>query len=115
MREAIGPGALHPATLVIDADEHIVAHGADVMRQRLQLRARLEVAREQDHAAGQRMRDAADIVRIELLAFDIEYNRARPFAGNLLDHLESSLGWEASGKPALTPAPPGSAIAKATA
>ncbi len=86
MGEAVGLAALHAAAFMVNADQHVVAQRANLARQRHQLRARLEVAREQDHAAGQWMRDAARIVGIQLLALDIEHDRARSLACVLLGH-----------------------------
>ena len=48
-----------------------------------QLRAVFVVAREQDHAAGQRMADAADIVLVEDGADHVQHHRAERLAWNL--------------------------------
>ncbi|MNT23034.1 hypothetical protein D3C72_1584420 [compost metagenome] len=110
--KAVGLAALHAPAFMVDADQNVVAHRADGACQRLQLRARFEIAGEQDHAAGERMRDAARVLRVELLADDVEDHRARPLAGILLGHwsywIHKAVGWEAG-------ASVRSAIAKATA
>ncbi|MNK95359.1 hypothetical protein D3C87_1155930 [compost metagenome] len=86
MREAIGLGPLYAATFMVDADQHVFAHSANRPRQRGQLGARLEIPREQDHAARQRMGDTTHVLGIELLANHVEHHRARTLAGNFLVH-----------------------------
>ncbi len=76
MREAVLLGTLHAPTLVVDADQHVIAYGPDRGGQCRQLRARLEIARKQDHAAGQRMHDPANIVRAEHEPGHVEDDRA---------------------------------------
>ncbi len=72
VREAVGAEALHAPAFVVDADEQV---GPD----RLDLRGELDegapvgpVAREQDHAAHQRMREAAAVVGVQRGAGDVE-------------------------------------------
>jgi len=57
---------------VIDADQQIVALGLDRAREFEQLRAALPVAREQDHAARERVRKAAAVGSAERGAGDVE-------------------------------------------
>ncbi|VZR45944.1 Uncharacterised protein [Escherichia coli] len=72
MREAVGAEALHAAAFVVHADQQVGAHGLDRGGEFQQLRAVLPVAREQDHAARERVRQPAAIGRGERRAGDVE-------------------------------------------
>lgn len=75
-REAVGAEPLDAAAFVIDRDQDVLAHRADRVGQRAQLRAVFEMPREQDHAAGVRMRKAPRIVARQGRADDVEHDRA---------------------------------------
>ena len=70
--ETIGLEALHAPALVVHADEQIVAHGLDLGREGQQLGTVLPVAREQDHAAHQRVRQARAVGRREAGAGNVD-------------------------------------------
>ena len=72
VRKAVGLGALHASAFVVDANEHVAPNRANGLRQRGQLRARFEVAREQDHATRQRMGNAANVVGAKFKAGNIQ-------------------------------------------
>src|SRR5690242_18995847 len=68
--------ALHAATFVIHADQQFRAQRADGGRQLAQLRRRLEIAPEQDHATHACIAEARPGTRREAAAFDTEHDRA---------------------------------------
>jgi hypothetical protein len=70
--EAVGAQALHPAALVVDADQQVLADGLDLGDQRGELGPVLPVAGEQDQPAGQRMGQAAAVVGAQRGAGDVE-------------------------------------------
>jgi hypothetical protein len=72
VRETIGAEALHAPALVVHADQEILAHVLHLRAKVRQLLAVLPVARKQDHAAHQRMRQAAAVVGGELQARHVE-------------------------------------------
>jgi hypothetical protein len=76
VREAVAGEALHATALVVDGNQHIGADRLDLGRQRGELGAALEVAREQDQATGQRVLEAMAVVGIEHGAGHIEHDRA---------------------------------------
>ncbi len=68
--------ALHAAAFVIDRDQQRrLAHGMNLARQFRELIGRAVVARKQDHAADQRMREAPAVVGGKLGARDVEHHR----------------------------------------
>ncbi len=74
-REAVAAEALDATTLVIDADEQVVADGFHLGDQLGQLKAVAPIAREQDDPAGERMGETAAIVGVEGQAGDVEDDR----------------------------------------
>ena len=60
---------------MVDADEQVAANGLRFGNQLGQLQAVAPVAGEQDDAAGERVREAAAIVRVEGQAGDVEDDR----------------------------------------
>ena len=69
--------ALYAAAFMIDGDEHRrVARGADVRDQALELLDALEIAREQDDASHQRMREQLAILLGEAMALHIDHQGA---------------------------------------
>ena len=74
-REAVAAKALHPAALVVDANEQVAADRLRLGDQLGQLQAVAPVAREQDDAAGERMGETAAIVGVEGQAGDVEDDR----------------------------------------
>jgi hypothetical protein len=73
--EAVAAKALHPSALVVDADEHIGPQRLDLAVERAHLRAVLPVAAEMDHAAHQRVGQAAAVDGRELGAGDVDDER----------------------------------------
>src|SRR5258706_11153333 len=68
--------ALHAAALVVDADrQRGLAQAPDLVRQRAELLAALEVAREQDHSARGGMGEALAVVVGERRADAIDHRR----------------------------------------
>jgi hypothetical protein len=65
--EAIGAKTLHAAAFVVHADQQVIAHGLDAAGELQQLCAVFPVAGEQDHAAGQRVGQAAAVGGGELV------------------------------------------------
>ena len=72
MCEAIGAKALHPPTLVVHTNQSIRAHTLDVIAQGRELLAVCPVAGKQDHAATQRVRQAATVGVAERGASDVQ-------------------------------------------
>ena len=82
-REAIGTKTLHPTAFMIDRDDQRrAAQRMDLGGQRQQLFRVAEVAREQDHAADQRVEQPLALFIRERKACDIEHHRPqRPDGG----------------------------------
>ena len=75
-RESL-PEPLHAPPFVVDGDQQVRrAHGANRGGKRSELRRRFEIAREQDHAAGERMREPFALAGVELDTRDVEEYRA---------------------------------------
>ena len=72
MRKAVGAKALHAPAFVVHANEQVVTHSFDGAGQFQQLGAVVPVARKQDHAAGQRVRQAAAVGVAERGAGDVK-------------------------------------------
>ncbi len=69
--------ALHAPAFMVDADQELrVAHAPDRCRQRRELRRRRVVPREQDHAAGRRMRQAGAVGRRQFEPLDAVHHGA---------------------------------------
>ncbi len=62
VREAVAAEALHPATLVVDAHQHVRPLGLDLCDELGELAPVLPVAREQDQPAGQRVAQATPVI-----------------------------------------------------
>lgn len=73
--EAIGAKALHPAALVVDADEQVLADRLDFSGELGELLAVAPVAREQDDAPSERVLEAAAVFGVEREAGDVEDDR----------------------------------------
>ena len=74
MGEAVGAEALHAAAFVVDADQQVGPQRLDLGDELGQLAPVLPVAREQDQAAGERVREAAAVVGVERGAGDVEHD-----------------------------------------
>ena len=72
MGEAAGAKTLHAPSFVIDADQEVAAHRLDLGAKRRKLSAIFPVAREQDHAAAQRVAEAAAVRGCERRAGNVE-------------------------------------------
>ena len=70
--EAVAAKALHAPAFVVHADQQVFAHRLDLGRERQQLGTVLPVAREQYHAADQRVREALAVRRRECCARDVD-------------------------------------------
>ena len=65
MRKTIRAEALHPAAFVVDADQQVGPDRLDLRGQRGELGTVGPVAGKQDQATGQRVLQAAAIVRVQ--------------------------------------------------
>src|SRR5690606_3680988 len=69
--------ALHPAPLVVHRDQQSrLAQRMDLGAKRLDLWRGFVVAREQDHAAHLGMQQAFPVLRVQVLALDVEHHAA---------------------------------------
>ena len=85
MGEAVGAETLHPAAFMIDADQQVIAHRLDRRCELGELPPVAPVAREQDHAADERVRQARAILWPEFQAGDVDDE------GGLFDHVQCAL------------------------
>ncbi len=72
VREAVAAKTLNAAAFVVYTDEQVGPDRLDFGGQLGELSPMLEVAREQDHSAGERVLQTAPIVRGERLSGDVE-------------------------------------------
>src|SRR5450830_1994719 len=77
MRKSIGLEALYATALVINSNQHARTRGMDCIGQCKQLLAVLIVTRKQDHAAGQRMLNTANVFCRQRGADHIEHDRSK--------------------------------------
>ncbi len=74
--KTIGSETLHPAAFVVDRDQYAGARRMNRCSQGGKLGAVLVITREQDHASGERMLDATDIVGAQAGANHVQHDRA---------------------------------------
>jgi hypothetical protein len=89
--KAVGLEALHAPALVINQTQQVLADVLDLLAQLTELRPVLPIAAKQDHAAGQRVLEAAPIDGRQLQAGDVKNEGAVDGRGRFHGELCSTI------------------------